>query len=117
LKGTLAFMTPEQLEMKTLTPQSDIFSPGVVTYEMLALRRPFQGKTPAELVEAVLHQTPRPASEFKPSLPLNFGRVIHKALVKNPLHCYASAKVSVEKIRLFFPNLALIPEVNIGSPF
>ncbi len=102
LKGTLAYMAPEQLEMKPLSPQSDIFSLGVVAYEILTLRRPFQGHTQAEMVEAILHQTPPPASDFNPAINLNLSRALHKALAKNPLHRYGSIKEFADIIQKAF---------------
>src|SRR6266436_3444983 len=58
LKGTLVYMSPEQIEMKPLSPLSDIFSLGVVCYETLTGRRPFERGTPNEIVQAILSQTP-----------------------------------------------------------
>ena len=92
LKGTLAYMAPEQIEMKSLSPLTDIFALGVVAYETLCLRRPFQGQNQSEIVEAILTQIPPGVSDFNPSVNQSISRVIHKALAKQPFHRFASAK-------------------------
>lgn len=92
LKGTLAYMAPEQIEMKALSPLTDIFALGVVAYETLCLRRPFQGRNQSEIVEAILNQIPPGVSDFNPSVNQSISRVIHKALAKQPFHRFASAK-------------------------
>src|SRR6185503_6588794 len=68
LKGTLVYMALEQIEMKPLSALSDIFSLGVVAYEALTLRRPFQARTQSEMVEAILRQVPPPVSDFNPAI-------------------------------------------------
>jgi serine/threonine protein kinase len=92
LKGTLAYMAPEQIEMKALSPLTDIFSLGVVAYETLCSRRPFQGRNQNEMVEAILNQIPPGVSDFNSSVNQSISRVIHKALAKQPFHRFASAK-------------------------
>ncbi len=104
LKGTLAYMSPEQIEMKPLSPLSDLFSLAVVGYETLALRRPFQGKTQSEIVEAILHQIPPPVSEFNPAVNSLISRVIHKALAKQPFHRFASAREFAEIVQKALRN-------------
>src|SRR5579864_4166324 len=67
--GTLLYMAPEQIEMKPASPSSDIFALGVVAYETLTGRRPFGFSTEQEIIEAILHYIPPPASEVNPSIP------------------------------------------------
>ena len=62
-KGTLLYMSPEQIQLKPLSPASDIFSLSVVCYEALTGRHPFQRARADEVVEAILNQIPPPASE------------------------------------------------------
>ena len=66
-KGTLLYMSPEQIEMKPLSAASDIFSLSVVCYEALTGRHPFQRARADEVVDAILHQIPPPASEMNSS--------------------------------------------------
>ena len=86
LKGTLLYMAPEQIEMKPPSPLSDIFSLGVVAFETLTRRRPFEGPTERDIVEAIVHHIPPPASDLNPMVSPSVARVIHKAMAKQPYH-------------------------------
>src|SRR5450755_3349083 len=65
-KGTLLYMSPEQIQLKPATALSDIFALGVVAYETLTLRRPFDGPTHRDIANAILHHIPPPASDLNP---------------------------------------------------
>jgi len=91
-KGTFQYMSPEQVQMKEITPCSDIFALGVILYEALTGRKPFAGSTVEETVRAVLKQVPPPVSEINASIPQAIGRVVHKCLAKSPMHRYSSAR-------------------------
>jgi len=86
LKGTLYYMAPEQLNMKPPTPLSDLFALGVVTYEALTRRRPFQGSSEGEIVEAIQRHSPPPISELNHEVPYAISQVVHKAIAKQPWH-------------------------------
>jgi len=86
LKGTLYYMAPEQLSMKPPTPLSDLFALGVVTYEALTRRRPFQGSSEPEIVEAIQRSSPPPISELNHEVPYAISQVVHKAIAKQPWH-------------------------------
>ncbi len=90
--GTLHYMSPEQIQMKSLSAVSDIFSLGVICYEIFGRRRPFQGNTESELVEAILRQIPPPVSAFNPAANRMISQVIHKAMAKQPWNRFASAR-------------------------
>lgn len=92
VRGTLAYMAPELLEMKPASVASDIFSVGVLSYEALTHRRPFTGSSDAEISRAILRDHPAPLADLLPNLPINVGRAIHKAMAKQPWHRYSSAK-------------------------
>jgi len=92
LKGTLLYMAPEQVEMKPPSPLSDIFSLGVVAFETLTQRRPFEGATEREIVQAIVHYIPPPASDLNPMVSPSVARVIHKAMAKQPYHRFPSAR-------------------------
>ena len=104
LKGTLRYMSPEQIEMKNITPLSDLFSLGVLCYEMLTGRRPFDRPNEPEIVHAVLHEAPVPASDLNPSINQWVSRVIHKALAKQPYHRFATAREFSEALQKAFRN-------------
>jgi serine/threonine-protein kinase len=74
--GTAAYMSPEQAEGKTIDHRSDIFSLGVVLYEMATGKRPFKGDTNLSLLSSILKDKPQPVSEVKTGLPRHLGRII-----------------------------------------
>ncbi len=91
-KGTLLYMSPEQIQLKPLSAASDIFSLGVVCYEALTGRHPFQRARADEVVEAILNQIPPPASEVNPAISPSISRVVHKAMAKQAWHRFANAR-------------------------
>ncbi len=104
LKGTLLYMSPEQIEMKPLSSLSDIFSLGVVCYETLTGRRAFERSTPNEIIQAILTQTPPPASELNPMVSQAVGRVIHKAMAKQAFHRFPNAREFAEALQKSLRN-------------
>jgi serine/threonine protein kinase len=91
-KGTLLYMSPEQIEMKPLSALSDMFSLSVVAYEALTGRHPFQRARADEIVEAIRRQIPPPASDINPAVSQSIGRVVHKGMAKQPWHRFSSAR-------------------------
>jgi serine/threonine protein kinase len=91
-KGTLLYMSPEQVEMKPLSPLSDIFSLSVVCYEALTGRQPFARARADEIVDAIRRQIPPPASDINPAVSQAIGRVVHKGMAKQPWHRFSSAR-------------------------
>jgi eukaryotic-like serine/threonine-protein kinase len=94
--GTIAYMSPEQASGQVLDARSDIFSFGVVLYEMLARGRPFKAPTNLELLQQVIHGTPAPLSDDIPE-PLRV--LIAKALEKDPAKRYSSMRELVTALR------------------
>jgi serine/threonine protein kinase len=90
--GTLPYMSPEQIEGKPVEPRSDLFSLGIVLYEMAAGRRPFHGDTNPALMSSILKDIPPPVSALNPSLPADLSRVIGRCLEKDPSRRYGTAR-------------------------
>jgi hypothetical protein len=92
LKGTLLYMSPEQLEGKPLSALSDLFSLSVVCYEALTGRHPFRRSNEDDIVEAIRHQIPPPASELNATVSQPVCRVVHKGMAKQPWHRFSTAR-------------------------
>lgn len=82
--GTPAYMSPEQVAGRAVDHRSDLFSLGILLYEMATGRRPFDAASSAELASAILRDTPRPLHEIRIDLPGDLARVIRRCLEKDP---------------------------------
>lgn len=107
--GTVAYMSPEQLCGLDVDERSDVFSLGVMFYEMVTGRRPFAGQTDSELMAEILRDTPPPISQFLPSVPPMLESVIIRALQKDPNDRYQS-------ISQFFDDFSALKKQLETSP-
>ena len=101
LAGTWAYMSPEQVTAKRMgmDHRTDIFSLGGVLYELLTLRRPFEGDTPAQIAQQIITQDPPAATQLRSQCPSELALIAAKALEKSPDRRYQSAAALAADLR------------------
>lgn len=90
--GTVSYMSPEQAIGRALDRRSDIFSLGVVLYEMLTAHLPFEGETPVEIIDKIIHAEPMPVTRLNYSVPPDLERVVRKCLEKDRERRYQTVR-------------------------
>lgn len=90
--GTAAYMSPEQARGKGIDGRTDIFSLGVLLYEMLTGKKPFEGETPMDVISAILNKDPVPIAELLDDPPRDIERIVNKLLRKDRDERYQTVK-------------------------
>src|SRR5204863_2599248 len=100
--GTSGYMSPEQAQGESIDSRSDIFSLGVVLYEMIAGEPPFKGRTESHTRVSIIDQEAAPLAEKSPHVPRQLERIVAKALAKDRLKRYQTVtdfKLDLEQLR------------------
>lgn len=112
IAGTLAYMAPELLRGEPTDARADLFSLGVVLYELAAGRRPFPGPTATALTSQIVNDPPPPLTGASNLVPAELGRIVHKLLEKQPGSRYQSAR----EVQVDLTNLARDLELGAVLP-
>ena len=114
--GTIAYMSPEQARGQQLDARSDLFSLGIVLYEMATGSLPFTGSTTALMFDAILNREPVPIAHLNADLPHAFGNIVHKLLEKDPKLRYQSASDVVADLRRVRRDTSSAKSVPANAP-
>ena len=113
--GSPYYMAPEQARQENVDRRADVFSLGVVLYELLTDLKPFRGNTLDEITAAVLKHEPPLASVIDPSVPVALAHITAKALAKNPEHRYRSARAFSRELRHWLDENTVSTEGDVQA--
>jgi eukaryotic-like serine/threonine-protein kinase len=130
--GTVAYMSPEQARGDNLDVRSDLFSFGVVLYEMASGRRPFEGSTSAVIFDSILNRQPQSVTEVNSTIPPAFNSTVVRLMAKNPRDRYQTAREVTDALheiqrskhlessgksgaRRKIPSIAVLPFANLSA--
>ncbi|HSQ19993.1 MAG TPA: protein kinase [Blastocatellia bacterium] len=116
IMGTVHYMSPEQARGTDTDTRSDIFSLGVVLYEMLTGRAPFAGETTADIISLLLQKEPQPLSTLSPDVPAELQHIISKTLRKDRDERYQTAKDLLIDLRRLKQKLDVEAEIERTAP-
>jgi eukaryotic-like serine/threonine-protein kinase len=97
--GTVAYMSPEQARGGKVDARSDVFSLGVVLYQMVTGERPFQGASAVDMISSILRDTPPPVTDRRADVPPHLARVLRRCLEKDPRDRYQTSRDIYNELR------------------
>jgi beta-lactam-binding protein with PASTA domain/predicted Ser/Thr protein kinase len=112
IMGTAQYLSPEQARGAPVTASSDLYSVGIVLYEMLTGRVPFTGESAIEIAMKHLNDWPRPPSKIRPEIPEEIDHIVLRALAKAPEDRYQSAEEFIEDLHRVEAGLPVSPETS-----
>jgi serine/threonine protein kinase len=112
--GTLAYMSPEQVQGRPVDARTDVFSFGVLLYEMLSGQRPFVGESNLDTVTAILRDDPAPLDELRHDVPVDLQQILARSLAKEPEDRFASGE-ELHDALLEVQRRFAAPEAGLGS--
>jgi len=107
--GTVAYMSPEQARGEAVDARTDLWSLGVVFYQMLTGRLPFRGDRQGSMIRAILEDSPKPLAHLRADVPEALQAIVARALEKDPARRYASADEIVRDLEQYRARLAMPP--------
>jgi serine/threonine protein kinase len=113
--GTVAYMSPEQAQDKDIDARSDIFSFGIVLYEMATGRRAFPGESPATIIGEILHKEPKPIRQLNPQVPEELQRIVVKTLEKDREDRYQTAHELMVDLRRLMKKETERSQIGLGA--
>ena len=114
--GTVFYISPEQAEGKTIDGQTDIWSLGVILYELLTGKMPFAGATITEILVNILTKDPKPAGEFRLGIPVSLEHIVNKLLRKKKEERYQTAKDLLLDLKSLQKRLEFEAELERSLP-
>jgi eukaryotic-like serine/threonine-protein kinase len=115
IMGTAQYLSPEQARGAPVTAASDLYSVGIVLYEMLTGKTPFEGETPIEIAMKHLNEAPRPPSELRREIPPELDQIVLRALAKDPHDRYQSAEEFSADLDRVEAGLPVAPETSAAA--
>jgi serine/threonine protein kinase len=115
LMGTVGYMSPEQVQTKTVDHRSDIFSMGCILYESATKRRPFVAPTQVEVMHQILRERPTPVEEINPEVPAEVRRIIKRCLAKSPDQRFQSMKDLAIELREVCDEYESLPSAGANT--